>query len=134
MACQRKLCNHIVFSESVEFSDPNLLINIPSGAYENGEKYCIVIAQSIPTDTTISATVGITIGEDTTIYPLVNSNCTNVNATEISSRTVYPTRVYTNIQDGVFKLLGNLGCGCGAAPSLPIETTAAQSTTGGETD
>ena len=81
MACTNVgcLCNHLVFSQSVTFSDGNLLINIPAGAYEHGEKYCIVVTQPIPTDTTIAADVGLTIGDDTTtIYPLVNSNCTNV--------------------------------------------------------
>ena len=88
----------------------------------------------IPTDTTIAANVGITIGDDTTIYPLVNSNCTNASACRISERGIYPVVVRTNIQSGVFKLLENLNCcnSCGAAaPSLPIPTTGTQ-TTGGE--
>ena len=140
MACSNVgcLCNHLVFSQSVTFADGTLTINIPAGAYENNEKYCIVIAQEIPTETTIAADVVITIGDDTTEYPLVNSNCTNINAYQLSTRTRYATRVYTNIQSGVFKLLGNLNCySCrcrsNAAPSLPIETTNA-TTTGGNGD
>ena len=139
MACKDVgcLCKHMVFSESVTFTAPNLIINIPQQAYENGEKYCIVIAQEIPTDTTIAANVVITIGDEDTQYPLVNSNCTNVSACQIGTRTRYATRVYTNIQSGVFKLLTNLNCcGCqcnsSAAPSLPIPTVSAASTTGGE--
>lgn len=38
------LCNHIVLSQSITFEDDTLLINLPAGAYENGEKYCLVIA------------------------------------------------------------------------------------------
>lgn len=121
------LCNHIVLSQSVTFEDDTLLINLPAGAYENGEKYCLVIAQPIPTETTIAADVAITIGTDTTTtYPLVNNNCTNVQACQISTRTKYPTRVATNIGEGVFKLLGNINCvKClnYGAPALPIETT-----------
>lgn len=137
MACSNIgcLCNHLVISESVTFTAPNLIINIPSGSYENGEKYCIVVGQEIPTDTTIGATVVITIGDDTTQYPLVNSNCTNVDAYQISTRTRYATRVYTDIQSGVFKLLGNLNCNncrcnSNAAPALPIPVTQTTNTGG----
>lgn len=131
MACSNvsTICSHLVLSQSVSFTDGSLLIDLPAGAYENGEKYCIVVAQEIPSDTTISANVEITIGGDTTTtYPLVNNNCTNVQACNISSRTRYATRVFTNIGSGVFKLLGNLNCfNCkrnNAAGSLPIPTPA----------
>ena len=139
MACSNVgcLCPHLVFSQSVTFADNTLVINLPQRAYENKEKYCIVVAQEIPTETTIAASVVITIGDDeATQYPLVNSNCTNVSACQIKTRTRYATRVFTNIQSGVFKLLTNLNCyncqcNSGAAESLPIES-AATTTTGGE--
>lgn len=131
------LCNHLVFSQSITFSDGTLLIDLPAGSYENKEKYCIVLAQDIPTDTTIAADVAITIGGvTTTTYPLVNNNCTNVQACSLSTRTRYATRVFTNIGEGVFKLLGNINCSrCqsgAAAPALPIPTEAATSTGGSE--
>lgn len=136
MACPNVscLCNHLILSQSVTFADNTLLIDLPAGTYENGEKYCIVVAQDIPEDTTIAADVAITIGGDTTTtYPLVNNNCTNVQACNISTRTRYATRVFTNIGSGVFKLLGNLNCfNCrrnNAAASLPIIAAEA---TGGE--
>lgn len=139
MACSNIgcLCNHLVFSQSVTFTDGALLIDLPAGAYENGEKYCIVITQDIPVETTIAADVAITIGGDTTTtYPLVNSNCTNVQACSITPRTRYSTRVATNIGEGVFKLLGNINCNrCrngSAAPSLPIPVTDAANTSGGD--
>ena len=127
------LCKCIVLSQSVEFADDNLTINLPAGSYENGGHYCIVVAQEIPAETTIAANVVITIGEDTTTYPLVNSNCTNVQAYQISTRTKYPTTVATNIGEGVFKLSRNINCircGGNAAPALPIPTE--PTTTGGE--
>lgn len=135
MACKNIgcLCKHLVLSQSVTFTDGNLLIDLPANAYENREKYCIVIAQDIPADTTIAADVAITIGGDTTTtYPLVNNNCTNVQACSIQTRTRYATRVATNIGEGVFKLLGNINCyhcDSAAAPSLPITET---TTTGGD--
>ena len=140
MACSNIgcLCNHLVFSQAVTFADNTLTINLPAGSYGNQEKYCIVIAQEIPTTTTIAANVVITIGDDTTEYPLVNNNCTNVSACQLATRTRYATRVFTNIQSGVFKLLGNLNCmSCrcrsNAAPALPIPTPDA-ATTGGNGD
>lgn len=128
------LCDNLVISQAVTFADNQLTINIPSGTYENGQLYCIVVGQSIPTTTTISAPVVITIGDSTTTYPLLNSNCTNVEAYQINSRTRYMTKVYTNIQSGVFKLIGNLGCcRCSTSTtSLPIEETTT-TTNGGET-
>ena len=86
MSCQRKLCRNLIISESVTFTSPNLIINIPAGTYNNGQKYCLVVAQDIPTTTTYNATVGVTIGSDTTIYPLINSNCTNVSVNEIVTK------------------------------------------------
>jgi hypothetical protein len=56
------LCSHLVFSQAVTFTDGVLIINLPQQAYENKEKYCIVVAQDIPTETTIASTVAITIG------------------------------------------------------------------------
>lgn len=120
------LCKCIVLSQSVTFATDTLTINLPAGSYENGGHYCLVIAQEIPAETTIAANVVITIGEGTTTYPLVNSNCTNVQAYQISTRTKYPTVVATNIGEGVFKLSRNINCiRCdgNAAPALPIETT-----------
>lgn len=137
MACCNTscLCKCIVISQSVEFTDGDLVINLPAGAYENGGHYCLVIAQEIPAETTIAANVVITIGTDTTItYPLVNSNCTNVQAYQISYRAKYPTTVATNIAEGVFKLNRNINCiKCdgNAAAALPIQTVDT-ATTGGE--
>ena len=56
MACQTvcKLCNRLIISTAVTYTAPNLIITIPAGSYNDGEKYCIVVAQSIPTTTTIN--------------------------------------------------------------------------------
>lgn len=128
MSCptSRCLCENLIISQSVTFTNDTLAINIPAGSYTNGKKYCIIVAQNIPTTTTISANVVITIGDDTTAYPLVNCNCTNVNACQIKTRKRYSTIVHTNIQSGVFKLTGSIGCNCCScdnnAQALPITT------------
>lgn len=138
MACSnvQKLCNNVVLSQSVTFAagtgtaPGTLTIDLPAGSYANGQKYCIVIAQAIPAATTITANVVFTIGGvTTTTYPLINCNGTNVQASAISTRTRYATRVATNIGSGVFQLLGNINC-CACrrnttAAALPITTAAA---------
>lgn len=127
MSCptSKCLCDKLVISQAVTFADNQLTINLPAGSYGNGEKYCIVVAQAIPAATTITANVVITIGSGTTTYPLVNCNCTNVNACQLSTRKRYSVRVHTNIQSGVFKLLGPVSC-CqcrnNTTAALPIET------------
>ena len=138
MSCSNynRLCNRLIISNSVTFTDGTLVINIPQGNYSNNEKYCIVVAQNIPTTTTITAPVVITIGTDTaTTYPLVNCDCTDVYACSINTRTRYSVRVHTNISGGVFSMLQKLPCSrCANYPaSLPIAapttTTAAEVTT-----
>lgn len=56
MSCKPvcKLCDNLVISQAVAFTGGNLEINLPAGSYKNGEKYCIVVAQTIPTTTTIN--------------------------------------------------------------------------------
>ena len=57
MSCKPvcRLCDNLVLSQAVTFTGGNLEINLPAGAYNNGEKYCIVVAQAIPDTTTINA-------------------------------------------------------------------------------
>lgn len=141
MSCPncKHLCNRLIISDSVTFTDDTLIIDIPAGSYVNDGKYCIVVAQSIPDTTTIVAPVAITIGGDTaTTYPLVNNDCTAVSACQINTRTRYTTYVRTNVNDGVFQLAQRLPCSrCfSAAPALPIpdapaEVNNSSNTTGG---
>lgn len=112
MACKTscQLCSRLIISESVAFTDGNLVIDLPAGAYSDGGKYCIVVAQSIPTDTTINAPVYITIGGGTVLYPLDKCDCTQAVACSIRTRTRYATRVNTTATGGTFKLLGRVCC------------------------
>ena len=91
MSCKPvcRLCDKLVISQSVTFTGGNLVINLPAGSYNNCEKYCIVLAQSIPTTTTISAPVVITIGDGTETYPLTKRNCAQVTACGVRTRTRY---------------------------------------------
>lgn len=113
MACKAscRLCDKIRISQSVTFTDDTLLIDLPAGNYEDGNKYCIVIAQAIPDTATINAPVAFTIGGVTaTTYPFVRCDCSQVTACAIRTRTRYSTVVSTNATSGVFKSLGGLSC------------------------
>lgn len=125
-----RLCNRLVISNDVTFADNTLTVNIPAGDYQDGEKYCLVVAQNIPTDTTISAPVVVTIGEGTEQYPLDNSDCSQASACGLRTRTRYATRVATTPTGGAFRLLGRTCC----APNndlASINGTAPTTTTGG---
>lgn len=101
------LCNKLVLSQGITFANNTLFVNLPANAYGNGQKYCIVLAQSIPDTTVINAPVVFTIGTDTTTtYPFVNCDCTPVYASQVRTRRVYSTRVNTAVGTGVFKYIG----------------------------
>lgn len=114
MCCKNvcKLCNNFVISSAVNFDagTNSLIIDLPAGSYDDGNKYCLVVAQTIPTTTTISALVYITIGGGTERYPLVKRNCAQLTAAGLRTRTKYSTCVDTNTTGGVFRLLGNAAC------------------------
>ena len=112
MACKTvcKLCDNLIISTAVAFTSDNLVITIPAGTYENGKKYCIVIAQSIPSTTTINAPAYIQIGAGTALYPLQKCNCSQATACSVRTRTRYSTRVATTPTGGSFRLLGELCC------------------------
>ena len=127
--CVGKICDRFVLSQAVTFADGTLTINLPAGAYGNGCKYCIVIAQTIPATTTITAPVVITIGDGTEEYPLINRCCAQVTACGLRTRTRYAVVVTTSATGGSFKMLGNPCCSPsnnltaidGTAPAAPAE-------------
>lgn len=112
MACKTscRLCNNLIISQSVTFTGGNLVINIPAGSYRDGCKYCIIVAQTIPSTTTINAPVVITIGTGTVQYPLTKCDCTQATACNIRTRTRYSTCVNTTPTGGTFKLMGRVCC------------------------
>lgn len=113
MACKNtcKLCKNLIISTNVVFNADlgNLYIQIPEGSYNDCQKYCIVIAQTIPTDTVIGAPVYIQMGTGNA-YPLQKKNCAQATACSIRSRTKYSTVVRTSTTGGVFRLCGDVAC------------------------
>lgn len=127
MACKPvcQLCKRLVLSQSITFTGGNVVVNIPDGSYSNGEKYCIVLAQSIPTTATLNAPVVFTIGTGTTQFPLTNRCCAAVTACGIRTRTRYSTVVVTSATGGTFRMIGKPCC----SPSNNL--TAINAETGG---
>lgn len=132
MMCNKKcnrLCPNLIISTAVTLTTVSgtdtLLINIPEGTYKNGCKYCIVVAQNVPTTVPIGTPVAVSIGGDTaTVYPLTNRCCAQVTACAIRTRTRYPVCVSTSATGGTFKVLSGLSCAPNnALASLPVTTT-----------
>jgi hypothetical protein len=123
-----KLCDKFILSQDITFDGTNLVVNLPANSYQNGCKYCVVLAQAIPTETTINAPVVFTIGTGTTLYPFVNCNCTPIFASQVRTRKIYSTRVNTAVNDGVFKYIGKCCLPSNATTliqSIPVETATA---------
>lgn len=110
-----RLCRNIVISTAVTVvtvgGTPTLVIDIPAGFYTDCRRVCLVVAQAIPATATITMPVAISIGGDTTtVYPIVNCDCTQVTACAIRTRTKYGLRINTTAMSAVFKTLNKLTC------------------------
>ena len=110
-----RLCRNIVISTAVTVVTvggvDTLVIDIPDGFYPDCRRVCLVVAQAIPAAATITMPVAISIGGDTTtVYPIVNCDCTQVTACAIRTRTKYGLRINTTATSAVFKTLNKLTC------------------------
>ena len=126
-----RLCDKLVISQSVTVVTvagvDTVVIDLPARAYNDGCKYCVIIAQAIPTTATIGSPVAFSIGGDTTtVYPFVKCDCSQVTVCGIRTRTRYATVVSTNAIGGVFKSLGGLSC----YPANNLTSLPAPATTG----
>lgn len=121
-----RLCPKLILSQAITFTGGNLVVNLPANSYDNGTKYCIVFAQSLPDTATINAPVVFTIGTGTTTYPFVNKDCTPILASQVRTRRLYSTRVNTGVNDGIFKYIGEQclpSNSTSLVQSLPSDTT-----------
>lgn len=128
MNCVRncKLCSKLILSQSITFTADTLVVNLPANSYGNCKEYCIVLAQSLPAETTINAPVVFTIGDGTTTYPFVNCDCTPILASQVRTRRLYKARVNTAVNAGVFKYIGDCPLPSNSTTlinSLPVEDT-----------
>lgn len=110
-----RLCRNIVISTAVTVitvdGTDTLVIDIPSGFYPDNRRVCLIVAQTIPTTATIAMPVAISIGGDTTtVYPIVNCDCSQVTACAIRTRTKYGLCISTSATSAVFKSIKPLPC------------------------
>lgn len=112
MSCKPvcRLCPNLIISTAVNFDGTNVIVGLPAGSYQNGCKYCIVIAQAIPASATVNAPVVFSIGTGTERYPLTTACCRPVTACGIRTRTRYSTTVVTSATGGTFRMLGRPCC------------------------
>ena len=129
MSCKPvcQLCPKLILSQAITFADGNVVVNLPDGSYTNGEKYCIVLAQTIPATATINAPVVFTIGAGTTTFPLTNRCCAQVTACGVRTRTKYSAVVVPSATGAAFRMIGNPCC----SPSNNL--AAVDAATGGAT-
>jgi hypothetical protein len=126
-----RVCRNLVFSTAVTLvtidGADTLVIDIPSGFYPNCRRVCLVVTQTIPATTPITAPVAISIGGDTTtVYPIVNCDCTPVTACAIQTRTKYGLCINTTPTSAVFKSLRKLNCyPANNLAVIPVPTTTA---------
>ena len=135
MSCKSvcQVCKKLVISQAINFTDNTLIVDLPAGSYQDGCKYCIIFAQTIPQTATIGSNVVFTIGSGTVQYPLVNRCCRPVTACGIRTRTKYSVVVETTASGATFKMLGNPACSPsnnliainGTAPTTDIPVTQA---------
>lgn len=137
MSCKAscRLCDKLVISQSVTIVTidgvDTVIIDLPARAYNDNCKYCVIIAQTIPTTATIGSPVAFSIGGDTTtVYPFVRCDCSQITVCGIRTRTRYSTVVSTNAIGGVFKSLGGISCfPTNNLTSLPAPAATATTTT-----
>lgn len=104
-----KICPHFAVTTAVTFADGVLSLVLPDDiTYSNGEKYCIVIGQTIPDTTTLNAPVVAVIGTGTTEFPLISRCGSPVVAQQVSTRVKYPVCVRTTATGGSLRVLRNL--------------------------
>lgn len=104
-----KLCPRFVVTTAVAFATDTLTITLPEDiTYTDGCRYCIVIGQAIPTETTLTAEVVAVIGAGTVEFPLIDRCGAPVTAQQIFTRKRYPVYVTTSATGGTLKILCDL--------------------------
>lgn len=103
-------CSRRIYSDGITFTGGNLVINVGADSYRDCEKYCLIITDDIPAETTREAPVFITIGGGAELYPFNDCNGIQLTQESIFSRTRYAVRVATNATSGSFNLLGHGFC------------------------
>lgn len=105
-----KMCTRLIATDGITFNGTSLVINLPAGAYNNCERFCILIADPIPAATTRGAPVVFTIGGGAVLYPFNDCCGTQLTQESISENYRYMVRVRTTATSGSFNWLGKGAC------------------------
>ncbi|MBR4889694.1 MAG: hypothetical protein IKU15_00355 [Clostridia bacterium] len=135
MSCNTScnICNNIVISSSITLVGTDLVVDIPQplfGAYSNGRRFCLVLAQPIDGTVPLGTPVSISIaGDATTLYPLVDCRGVQIVAAQLSTRgrVKYHLSVATTVDSAVFKIHDKLRC----SPVAVLASVPAPATDGG---
>jgi hypothetical protein len=101
-----KICPRFVVTTAVAFTAGSLVLTLPDDvSYDNGEKYCIVVGQTIPAATTLNAPVVAVVGDGTTQFPLITRCGAPVVSQQIITRIKYPVCVTTSSTGGTLRVL-----------------------------
>lgn len=130
MSCNYNVCGRVcprfTPSAAITLTAGTLVINIPDTiTYQDGCKYCIVLAQTIPAGTPIDVPVVVTVGAGTTQFPVLDRCGGQVLAAQLATRTRYPVRISTTATGGSVTVLRCL-------PPVDSVTLAALNDAGGD--
>ena len=78
-----------IVTTAVAVSGTNLVLTVPEMTFDNGNQYCIRIAQDIPATATNLMNVAIQIGATATLYPIVRKCGHYLYANQVKTRRNY---------------------------------------------
>lgn len=88
-------CSQFISSTTVSVSGTEVVIQIPTNTFNNGDLIRLLVAQDIPSALGTN-TVSIQIGSSTTTYPLIKRCGDNVRGDQIRRNTIYNLYVGTS--------------------------------------
>ena len=104
MRCrQNRFCNNLIFSTSVTVTADALVINVPN---MSGRCGCLAIVQAIPDTATVDLPVVVTVGTDTTQYPMVDRCGVQLSAGRLDVYTRYQYKFVAANTQSIFKVRG----------------------------
>lgn len=101
-----KLCNRFVITTYTTVDSGRLVVGLPAGRYDNGQKFCIVFNQELPSAATVNMPVVFTIGTSQTQYEFTDKCGRPMTASMISTRSKYATHIVTTATSGEFRWEG----------------------------
>lgn len=90
-------CKHFIRSTTIAVTGGQVVITIPSEIVRNREKFCICLAQNIPTEATANTPVVVQVTDNATLYSLLTKCGNRVWGDQLRSRKVLHTIALTDV-------------------------------------